>query len=349
MTVLIIFAVLVGILGKITRELSSQRIAERWVNEGGTSYSQLSIFYDRSEYIDLDQIYTMRVDIDKKLTENSIIAENESARIWLDSYSTETEMTVYSPRTDYTTSADTVVTATGGDYFMFHPLKLLSGAYYTDDDFMKDRVILDRNLAWQLFGSNDIVGMTVLVNNSRYYIAAVVDVESDDSSSMVYGEKPRMYMQYSAYKNMPSEGHVPITTYEVCLPNTVKGLAESIVKDTVIGEENCHKILENSARYTLKNLFAVAFDGGKRVVDNSTIYYPYWENAARINEEKAAGVLVAGAAMLIIPLITILYFVGLVIHKRKEIIRKGIEKVRQIFYNLKREKVTNKNITEGGH
>ena len=55
-------------------------------------------------------------------------------------------------------NAQVKVTGVGGDYFRFHPLKLRSGSYLMETDLMKDRVLLDEELAWKLFGGMELTG-----------------------------------------------------------------------------------------------------------------------------------------------------------------------------------------------
>lgn len=324
---LIVFAVLAAVFCGIKSRLPSQLAAERWSADSGEKYSQLSVFYSVASGINLDTVYTMRVNIDKKLKENSVSSEIPGARIWYDGFSALTSLTVMSPREDYTIRVDADVVATGGDYFMLHPLKLLSGYYYSDDDLMQDRVLLDESLAWQLFGSNDIAGMTVIINGRRFYVAGVVEADSDKASRYVYGEKPHMYISYNGLKSLNDGETVPVTCYEAVIPDPVSGLAKSIMEGVVTADKSGFKLVENSARYSIKNLLSIAFDGGKRSVTDTELAYPFWENAARINEDNAATVLVWAGAMLIVPVSTVMYLVFLLIHKRKAIAHKAAEKL----------------------
>ena len=56
-------------------------------------------------------------------------------------------------------SSDASVVAVGGNYFLFHPLDLVSGTYFSESDVMHDRVVLDETLAWKLFGGSNLTGM----------------------------------------------------------------------------------------------------------------------------------------------------------------------------------------------
>ena len=326
------FAIAAIVMSSVTGTLDSQYAAERWSKK--EKYSQISMFYSQSAGVVKNDIFTMRVDIDKKLTENSIENQNPNARLWIDAYSTPCELLVSSARNDVSIRADVKATATGGDYFIFHPLKLVSGYYYSDDDLMQDRILIDHNLAWQMFGSTDVAGMTVMIGGNRFYVAGVFEPESDSASEYVYGENPRMFISYEALTKLSGGTEAVITAYEVCIPNPIKDFASNILNEVNKTDEERYRLVENSERYSMKNLLAVAFDGGKRAVIDTDIIYPYWENAARITEEKASVPAAVLVLSLVIPIITVLYFVWYVIHTRKKWMRRFAEWIRTGFYNI---------------
>ena len=51
-------------------------------------------------------------------------------------------------------------------------------------------------------------------------------------------------------------------------------------------------MVENSNRFSLKNLLQVIRDFGKRSMRNNGVIYPYWENAVRMTEDHLALLLV---------------------------------------------------------
>ena len=328
------FGVLAALLLSLKTSLSSQLAASRW-NSGEERFSQISVFYSDNSRTDLNGVYTMRVNIDKKLSENSVEAVSPNARLWIDAFSASVPMSVSSSRSDHTVTADVNCIATGGDYFLFHPLKLLSGCYYSDNDLMQDRVILDSNLAWQLFGSNNIQGMTVVINGQRFYIAGVIFPDDDSASEYAAGEKPVMYMSYTALDKLMSGAPTAINSYEACLPDPVTGLAEKIIRDASGADDKNIRILNNTERYSLKNLWKIAFDGGKRAVSEYPFVYPFWENAARIVEERAASVFTAMLIFLIVPLLTVCGLLRLLIKRRRLILKSAADRLVSAFTNLR--------------
>ena len=85
----------------------------------------------------------------------------------------------------------------GGNFFDFHPLRLLSGSYLSPDDVMDDRVLLDKETAWLLFGAFDVAGMSFSLDGTPVVVAGVYEHEKDAFSKLAYGEDMRIYMSYS--------------------------------------------------------------------------------------------------------------------------------------------------------
>ena len=119
----------------------------------------------------------------------------------------------------------------GGDFFLFHPLTLRSGSYLTANDYMNDRVLLDEELAWALFGSYDVAGMSIQIGERTYPVAGVVHREDDFASKKAYQDGPGMFMSYDAL-NAISE--TKLSAYELVMPDMISGFAESIVKAAVV-------------------------------------------------------------------------------------------------------------------
>lgn len=271
----------------------------------------------------------MRADIDKKMTENSLAAEKEGARLYFDAFSCEEQKIGITTMSDsYAPNAEANMIVTGGDFFRFHPLELLAGCYYSDDDLMQDRVVIDETLAWQLFGSSNVAGMAVSINGTIFKVAGVVKIEQDKVSQYLTDKKPYMFVSYAGIQ-LAQGTAPPITCYETVLPDPVKGFAEETVKGVLSVSEDNRVLVVNTGRYSVIKMFKAAFDGGVRAVVDKPIVYPYWENAARIYTEKAAGLMTAMVAVLCIPLATVLYFAVLLFIKRKAIIHKLSEKTRE--------------------
>ena len=132
-------------------------MAGRWSEK--KDVAQISCFFSSKAEVTEDTIQSFEYSLKNVLQEASITetSENPSARLWVDAYSADGKITLVNGKN----TLDANAIGIGGDFFMFHPLKLITGAYFSGNDLMQDYCIIDQDAAWQLFGSNDVVGMTV--------------------------------------------------------------------------------------------------------------------------------------------------------------------------------------------
>ncbi|MCL2054828.1 MAG: ABC transporter permease [Oscillospiraceae bacterium] len=334
---LLLFCILTVVTSRLTSSLETQQAAERW-SADGTPYAQLSLFLEESNGVAIEEVYTYRVNIDKGLSDNSIKSDSlrlpdgtvvEQGRLWADAYSGGARMLA----SNGTAEVEASVTYTGGDYFFFHPRRLITGNFYADADLMKDRVVLDHNLAWLLYGAMDVAGMQIKVNGHIFYIAGVVAPETDKASLEVYGAQPRLYMHYDAAVRINPE--LRIISYEACIPNPISGLGLKIFSETVSADENRSVIIENSERYSFKKLFETAVNYSKAATRTNLVIYPYSENAALIVGAKAALLTFLSLITLLPPLITVVCMIWALIKNRKKLIGKLIKGLKNLFSAVK--------------
>ena len=178
-----------------------------------------------------------------------------------------------------------------------HPLKLVSGSYFSETDLMQDNILLDEDLAWLLFGGNDLEGMTVHLQDVPFRISGVVARESDYASRKAYTAGMGLYMSYDSYASLSGEeAGIGISCYEVCVPNPVKGFGKRLADEKFpigMGE-----IMENTGRFSFWNLLRIMKDLPARSI-RSGPSLPYWENAARYAETSAALLLTGALAGLL--------------------------------------------------
>lgn len=274
--------------------LLDQMAAKRWSEENNAA--QISCFFTESTEIDKNRIRTFENDLDKVLLEASITAPNENARLWADAYSASGKITLSSGKTSL---ADATAVGIGGDFFLFHPVQLLYGSYFSGSDLMHDKVIVDEEAAWQLFGSNDVVGMEVRIGGIPHYIAGVIKREEGRFAEAAGLNKTVVYVSCETLEEFGvTEG---IDSYEIVMPNPVKNFAYNSVKEKFGMDESRMWVVENSARFGLKGLFTVISEFGIRSMNNRAIRYPYWENVARGWEDVLAAVLILQILCLLIP------------------------------------------------
>lgn len=293
--------------------LLDQQAAARWSGDGSTA--QISCYFTKGNAIDSNKIMEFRYYIDTLLQEASITSEKENARLYIDAYSSSGSITIASEKA----SLECQAIGTGGDFFFFHPVQLINGSYFSGSDIMDDFVLIDENMAWQLFGSNDIVGMTVVIKNVPHMIAGVYRQEEGRfweaaglSENLVFVSDASL----SAYGE--TDG---ILYYETVMPNPVKSFAYSSIKEKFGFDETKMYVVDNTRRYSLEPLLIVLSDFGIRSMQNAAIQFPYWENYARGYEDVFALLLFFQAIFLLIPALIILMAVITAFRKRTWSIR----------------------------
>ncbi len=171
----IVFWIASVILGAVCRrttdKLIDQNAAQRWSEEG--NFAQVSAFLAEGSGASEDTVKAMYTGLMLDLQADAIaLSETQTengARLIEQSY-------CGMGSADITVGSETVTVnaiGVGGDFFNFHPLEMIDGYYFADDDLMKDRILLDDQTAWRLFGSPNIVGMTVSIGGTPHVIAGV--------------------------------------------------------------------------------------------------------------------------------------------------------------------------------
>ncbi len=181
--------------------LDSQHQAERWQGESEQKFSQLSCYMSVDQKLTLEQVYTFRNAMMTKFHEAALDIDTD-AQLFCDAWSTTGKAYVASDQG----KGDVSVIAVGGNFFDFHPIRLLSGNYISPDDLMKDRVLLDEDTAWLLFGGTQLEGMSFKVDGVPFVVAGVIEREQDFASLKAYTSGMGIYMSYDAYLSLKSGG-----------------------------------------------------------------------------------------------------------------------------------------------
>lgn len=302
-------------------KLPDQHAAERW--QGDEKCAQISLFFTEDQMITSDDIKKLEYSLEKKMQEAGILQDDdddndrivdtvpvnkngenavedstlvtEEIKLYDSCYSAQGISTViYENRK--AENIDTI--GVGGDFFLFHPLEIISGAYFGADDLMKDRIVVDEDFAWQLFGSNDIIGECVTIGGVNHYICGVVKRAEGRFNVAAGLSKSTVYMSYDSLakygtilsgrvsevevsedgQKMQSGG---INCYEVVMPDPVDGLALRLVRESSGREEKYISSVDNTKRFDGMSLLSVVLDFGIRSMWTQPIFYPYWENVAR--------------------------------------------------------------------
>lgn len=301
---LILFLILTIWSEQKTAQLIDQQAAARWDVEGNSA--QVSCYFTEGTEVDEFQLMSFERQLEQSLLEvlpAEDVSDENGKRLFIDAYSSQGSVTVTS---DKGKLENVKAVGIGGDFFLFHPLQLINGGYFSGNDLMQDSIILDEEAAWQLFGSNDIAGMSVMIGNVPHYVAGVIKRPEGKFAKSAGLDKTVVYVSnetLSAYGT--SSG---INTYEVVAPNPVKGFVYNCIKEKLGVEEEKMLVVENSSRYSVEAMISVILDFGTRSMQNTSVKFPYWENIGRGWEDVRALVLLLQMVFLLIPTIIILVF-----------------------------------------
>uniref|UniRef100_UPI004056AEF2 ABC transporter permease n=1 Tax=Acetatifactor sp. TaxID=1872090 RepID=UPI004056AEF2 len=278
----VIFLILFAVTNHMGNAQDSQQMAARWSEE--KDVAQVSCFFSSNAGISVDTIKEFEYSLDDALQEASIVSEseNEGARLWADAYSADGKIYVSSDRAGL--EADAI--GIGGDFFLFHPLKLLTGSYFSGNDLNHDYCVIDEDAAWQLFGSNDVAGMTVYIKGIPHIVTGVIERPRGRLEEAAGLEDTLIYVSYETLNELGSNNG--INHYEIVMPNPVSNFAINLVREKLGTNEKEVQVLENTSRYSFVNRIKVVLDFGTRSMNGKAIIYPYWENIARGYEDMIA-------------------------------------------------------------
>ena len=266
----LLFLLLLGWTNHLANTQDAQQMAGRWSEK--KDVAQISCFFSSKAEVTEDTIQSFEYSLKNVLQEASITetSENPSARLWVDAYSADGKITLVNGKN----TLDANAIGIGGDFFMFHPLKLITGAY--------------------LYIGNvpHIVTGVVQRPDSR------MDKAAGLNSTVVYVS----YETLSAYGTNNGINH-----YEIVMPNPVDEFAYGKVKEGIGIDEKNVEIVENSRRYSLPNRIKTILAFGTRSMNGKAIIYPYWENLARGYEDIIALLTVFMLLLLLYPVVTVIW------------------------------------------
>ena len=304
--------------------------ANRWKNDSKENFSQVSTFFSDDSGFNTDSLNAVRSGLIKELNDASFPTEDGKLP-FADAYSTS--VGTVTVKSDTTGKSDADLTAVGGDFFLFRNFELADGAFFSENDLMQDGAVIDRNLAWLLYGSYEVTGMNLYINGIKFYISGVIETPSTKPEKHCAGKLPKIYISYDGASGLSmvsddasdseivsedipeiSEGFKNITCYETVLPDPVENFAYNAVKKQFSEsyKDEC-SIVNNSERFSPSSR-AKAF---KKISDyavvKKSINYPYWENASRIVEFKLSFIYFFRRILFVIPALTLLWIAVIIL------------------------------------
>lgn len=333
MAVMLLVDIILGLICRmIISHLDDQLTADRWSTEDRAA--MVSLFFTEDQSVTVDTIKKLEYTMERKMQEVGIMSDDDDSnskdkgskkivdtkpiggkkKFDSDSDSNMEEIAEEQPPKGYNSSysaqgistlvfenrkAENINTiGVGGDFFLFHPMELVSGGYFSGDDLMKDKIVVDEFLAWELFGSSDIIGQCVTVSGVNHYIAGVVKSPTGRFNEAAGLSKSVVILSYDSLakygtilSGRTSEAEISedgakmqvggINCYEVVMPDPVDGIAARVVKESAGLDDKYIRVVDNTNRFTGFALLEVIKDFGIRSMWTQPIFYPYWENVAR--------------------------------------------------------------------
>ncbi len=274
----------------LPRPLQSQRQAERWAGESGLRFRQFTCILSPGQTLTPEAIYSFRSAAADKIAASDLeLPQGGSA--FCDAWSVGGTLKVRGPRGSF----DAGALAVGGRFFDFHPMELLCGGFLTESDVMKDRVVLSEQLAWLLCGSTELAGTSVEIGGREFFVAGVVAQEDDRFTRAVSEGGPTLYLHY---ENRALTGESGVTSYEVVLPEPVRGFARSVAEEPFAKQG---LVVENTGRFSFASSLQRLRGVGKLGTRTTAVTFPVWENAAVAAENACALLRLAGLLLLVWP------------------------------------------------
>jgi hypothetical protein len=268
----------------------------------------VSCFLQSGSGLTENSIVELRYQLNTALSDAGIGAEGteneEKGRNLVDAYSTIQTISIASTRA----STDTRAVGVGGDFFLFHPMTLLSGSYFDGDDLNTDGVMLDEDIAWKLFGSYDVAGMEVSIGDAVYPVRGVVRRSTGAFSKAAEEDTPTIYVSYGILAGK-TEDATPIETYELLIYTPVTGFGKTQLAEALGLSEDSYEMVENSSRFSISHRLEIIRQFGARSMHTTGLAYPYWENRARAYEDAAALFLIIEGLLLLYPAVCLLRLV----------------------------------------
>lgn len=293
---LLLVLVIAGIHKSVVGQLDTQQLADRWSKDG--KYAQISCFFTEGTGLTETELLSLEQSLMNALSDAAVDTADGNGRKLVDAYSTEGTLSLTSDRA----STEARVYGVSKDFFLFHPLELLSGSYFTQSDSAEDGVILDETVAWKLFGSYNVAGLTVDIGNRTYIVKGVVRSDKGLFSGAADEEAATVYVDYAVLEYQMGQ-ELPIDSYELLVANPVTNFGTKTLMEAIGREEDSYEMVENSERFGLLSRLARLKSFGERSMSTKGIVYPYWENRARGYEDVSSLLLVFQILLLVYPVI----------------------------------------------
>ena len=284
-----------------------------------------------SKGLDVEKVQQIHEALD--VTEQSAIGSGKSSskaakivNVWKDCYSASARYPAKGfLEKDETGSVDSCeIMGVSEDYAILHPFCYESGGFLPDEDGDRYTIVLNTQLAWNLFHSYQVLGAFVEVNGISYQVVGVVNEGKDDIAETTGVTEPRAYVQFpqlASLINGPTaasssdevdtlvhDADLAVTCYEVLLMDPIKNIAYNdlvqAMSDTIgYSADNSElQVFSNTSRFHVTSLWKKYFPLKKSYTGGESLQIPYYERSARLAEQYVvfwAEFLVVGIVLVI--------------------------------------------------
>lgn len=284
-----------------------------------------------SKGLDVEKVQQIHEALD--VTEQSAIGSGKSSskaakivNVWKDCYSASARYPAKGfLEKDETGSVESCeIMGVSEDYAILHPFCYESGGFLPDEDGDRYTIVLNTQLAWNLFHSYQVLGAFVEVNGISYQVVGVVNEGKDDIAETTGVTEPRAYVQFpqlASLINGPTaasssdevdtlvhDTDLAVTCYEVLLMDPIKNIAYNdlvqAMSDTIgYSADNSElQVFSNTSRFHVTTLWKKYFPLKKSYTGGESLQIPYYERSARLAEQYVvfwAEFLVVGIVLVI--------------------------------------------------
>jgi hypothetical protein len=316
----------------------TQTAADRWAGETGKRYRQVTLFaqgqtqpggapplyIDAEKSINIATLTVIRESLNT-IVESSATEANKkkdkkvskedtpkTAKLWTDAYSSEAKGNLIAVigEIEAETAIEASITGVSGNYALFHPMEILSGSFLSEEVIDSQDIVINEQLAWNMFKSYEVNGLKIMIGSRVYTIVGVVRESASKTDLLAGSDKARAYIYFEELANLiPSSGpesdtlqmennyseggeadpltqdDLAIMCYEAVLPDQISGIAENDLISSVTSYSAKNLlIISNTGRFGLFRLAGDVFPVGENVAFESKFVYPTWELSAQIAE-----------------------------------------------------------------
>lgn len=149
---------------------SSDHAFEKWKGDSDDTFTQVSCFFSDDADFKKDRVNSVRASLTEKLV-NAAYETEEGKKLFADAYNAALGRN--NVKCNVSRWSEAEITSVHGDFFIFHDFGLLNGAYFLESDLIQDGAVIDRKLAWELYGSDDIAGMNIYINGVKCRVSGI--------------------------------------------------------------------------------------------------------------------------------------------------------------------------------